>query len=382
MQILLYQWEAYGERGLLKGLREMGYSVTVYDKKINNYMCDEKFYEELLKLIICKNIEIVISFNFFPLISDICKQANRKYVSWIFSNPHYSLYCDSIFYNGNYIFCFDREQFNEFRNYGIEHVYHLPLAVDCELFAKVIKSGEELRKYDISFVGTLYSDERDYFGQIKDLPDYVKGYTEGICEAQLKIFGYNLVKDVIPDYLWQELKRCIGFHMDEGYFLTFEKFITDIINKRVTILERERLLSSLSDYFNVNIFTSSDTVSLPKVVNGGYIHYYEQMPRVFASSKINLNITLRSIFSGIPLRVLDILACRGLALTNFQPEIAEYFEEGKEIIMYGSEEELREKCHYYLQHEEIREQIIENGHKKVREQFSYKEQLVNMFSVI
>ena len=54
----------------------------------------------------------------------------------------------------------------------------------------------------------------------------------------------------------------------------------------------------------------------------------EELPCVFRYSKLNLNPTLKSIQSGIPLRALDIMGAKGVLLSNFQPELVEYFEDG------------------------------------------------------
>ena len=55
----------------------------------------------------------------------------------------------------------------------------------------------------------------------------------------------------------------------------------------------------------------------------GYADYYEQMPKIFRLSDVNLNISLRTIQTGIPLRVLDVLACGGFLISNYQEELAE-----------------------------------------------------------
>ncbi len=50
--------------------------------------------------------------------------------------------------------------------------------------------------------------------------------------------------------------------------------------------------------------------------------------KVFYSSKININMTLRSIESGVPLRIIDIMSIGGFVMSNNQEEIPELFEEG------------------------------------------------------
>lgn len=97
----------------------------------------------------------------------------------------------------------------------------------------------------------------------------------------------------------------------------------------------------------------------------------KQMPEIFYTSKINLNITLRSIISGIPLRVIDILGSGGFCLTNFQPELPEYFTNNENIVWYESQEDLFEKIIYYLKNDTERERIANSGHELAKKLFSY-----------
>ena len=114
----------------------------------------------------------------------------------------------------------------------------------------------------------------------------------------------------------------------------------------------------------------------------GAVDYQHQMPLVFHNSRINLNITSKTIESGISQRVLDILACGGFCLTNYQPEIAEFFEDGKELVMYTDMEDLAQKIDWYLKHEEERAAIARAGYNKVKEQFSMRERLAELIAIV
>lgn len=63
--------------------------------------------------------------------------------------------------------------------------------------------------------------------------------------------------------------------------------------------------------------------------------------------QVNLNISLKTIRTGIPLRILDILASGGFVISNFQEELAEYFRLGEEMVTYGDLEELYYLVNYY-----------------------------------
>jgi spore maturation protein CgeB len=95
------------------------------------------------------------------------------------------------------------------------------------------------------------------------------------------------------------------------------------------------------------------------------------MPYIFASSKININISLRSILTGIPLRVVDIIGAGGFCLTNYQAEMSEYFENGRELVWFESPGDMVEKADYFLHHDDEREKIAINGAEAAERIFSY-----------
>ena len=126
---------------------------------------------------------------------------------------------------------------------------------------------------------------------------------------------------------------------------------------------------------------SSESVSIPNVNSKGPLKYPDEMPCVFRYSKLNLNPTLKCIQSGIPLRALDIMGAKGVLLSNYQPELAEYFENEKDLILYESIEDAIDKADFYLRHEDLRREIALNGYQKVKESFSYPERINTLFRI-
>lgn len=104
-------------------------------------------------------------------------------------------------------------------------------------------------------------------------------------------------------------------------------------------------------------------------------------PDIYKCSKINLNITLKPIKTGLPLHIFNILACQRFLITNFQSEIPEHFEEGIDLVTYDSISDLTEKIDYYLSHEEKRLEIAKNGYEKVKNQYTYIHCLNRIFRI-
>ena len=104
------------------------------------------------------------------------------------------------------------------------------------------------------------------------------------------------------------------------------------------------------------------------------------MPRVFKQSKINLNITLRSIKSGIPLRGFDIRGAGGFLLSNVQGDFLGSFTPGDEFVYYEDEKDLLRKIDYYLFHEDEREAIARSGHDKVAAEHTFRHRVREMLA--
>lgn len=107
-----------------------------------------------------------------------------------------------------------------------------------------------------------------------------------------------------------------------------------------------------------------------------------EMPLVFKYSKINLNITLRSIRNGIPLRAMDIMGAGGFLLTNYQNDFSMHFVDGEDYVSYSDREDMLNKIKYYLEHEDERKMIAENGCRKVREEHTYTQRLSEIIGSI
>ena len=129
------------------------------------------------------------------------------------------------------------------------------------------------------------------------------------------------------------------------------------------------------------LFTNDINVRFKNVKNIGAVDFYKEMPDVFRSARINLNVTLRSILTGIPLRALDIMASGGFLLSNYQEELCDHFVPGEEFDFYSDYDDLCAKVDYYLSHEKERQDIARAGRIKVQRDFSLSKRLDEMLEM-
>lgn len=305
--------------------------------------------------------------------------------SWIVDAPVLELYSKTIKNRCNRVFIFDSELYREISVYNPYNIFYLPLASDCDFYQKAIRHASlaDIEKYthNISFVGSLYTEKCPY-DKVKNLSPKISGYLHGIMKAQEKIYGYYFVEELLSDELVDEfVKNYDGYYLaGEEDLLTKKRTLAQFyIGNKITAMERVDTFKYLSEKFEVDIYTASDTREIPKLKNHGTIMTHTQMPIVFNKSTINLNPTSKPIRSGIPLRIFDLLACEGFVLCNYQSDLLNEFLQGEELDIYSSIEELEEKIRYYLSHMDVCREIAHNGYEKVSKYHTYPLRLEQMF---
>lgn len=382
--ILIYKWGSVNDRTVIRNLETLGYHCVEFAEDFADDHADAAFAQKLLQCMQGEEIQMVFSWNYFPVVASLCEACKIPYVVWIYECPHPALLSKTTLYGHNFFFCFDRIQAERLAKQGCKNVYHYPLAVDQALFDAVIYAdGNQETRYtgDISFEGRLYT-EKDKWLETGGVSEYVKGYLNGIVEAQLRVYGYNFVRDMIAGDVAEEILEKENLKLGEMYFQDPAQQAADFVNEEITRRETESVLHVIAKKHAVNLYSDSEYQGKDSIKVCGKVDEQSQMPLVFHNSRINLNITEKAIESGIPLRVLNILACGGFCLTNYQPEIAEWFEDGAELVMYTSLEDLQYKADYYLQHEEERKEIAKAGCQKVKELFDLEEKLSKMLEIV
>lgn len=309
----------------------------------------------------------VFSVNFAPVISNICEQKNIIYISWVYDAPIHIRDLSSLKNACNRIFFFDRIQAMEHQQNGI-NAFYMPLAGDIDTFA----GGSRAYCTDISLVGKLYQTDYAYYS--RPLMDQQKGYLDGILNAQSKIYGGYFLDELLDDDFLNSLNQQY-LKASNGKVTVSKEELEFMLACEITGRERYLALALLSNHYDVQVYTNDKDERLQNVKFMGYADYYTQMPKVFKQSRINLNISLKIIKSGIPLRVFDILSCGGFLLSNFQAEMPEYFSLGEDFVIYENIEDLYAKVDYYLKHDGERERIARRGQETIEKYYTFKQQM-------
>lgn len=387
MNILFYRYGSICEPDIIASFKHLGFNITedtreVYNKQLLPSDCI-KGLNELLKQ---DTYSFIFSINFFPSVSDVCNIWGIPYLCLIVDSPVLELFSTSLANPCNKVFLFDRQLYNDFHHINPDGIFHIPLATnvrDNYATATMASAADRARfSSDISFIGSLYS-EKCLYNQIT-LPEKMRGYVDGLIEAQLLVYGYNFIEECVTPELIEAFCKVrpelINFP-DSMKIDTKAVIAQHIISVKVAEQERLRYLKALSEHFNVDLYTGSDTYSMPLIHNRGFAKTNTEMPIIFHQSKINLNLTAKSIRSGLSLRIFDVLGCEGFLITNYQAELPEHFNIGEDLEAYTSLDDLMGKCEYYLSHDKDRQEIAHNGFEKVKKYHTYDIRLTQMLEI-
>ena len=369
-KLLFFQWASFMNRGIEKALQKLDIVYDVFFYQFNDWEQDDRFCQLFEEKLRSGGYEKVLSVNFAPLVSNLCEHAGISYISWVYDSPVHIRKVEPMKNSCNTIYFFDRGQALLYQNKGIRAL-HLPLAVDPALWEQAVMAGKQIPEMEISMVGSLYQTDFSYI--TAPLDGYLKGYLEGLVNGQLKVYGGYLIPDLVTDELLGRINAtyrnaCGGFRINR-------EELEFLLASEVTRRERYIALALLSSYFSVSVYTDQKDENLKNVRFCGYADYETEMPKIFAASKINLNCSLKTILSGIPLRILDIAGCGGFVLSNYQIELAEYFEIGKECEVYEDLEDLLLKTEFYLKHPSLRKRIAQAGLERVKRDFTFVDRI-------
>lgn len=366
-------------------LIQLGHQLTVFQEKgfDPNNMAEQRYHliDEELSI---HTYDYVISYLFLPEVSNICQSHKVHYISWTYDSPLAAFYHEALFNDYNLTFVFDRSEADLLRRLGAPHIFHLPMAVNTARTNRVPVSEDDKRRFssDISFLGGLY-ENNTYNEIVSALPENfqleLKTYLmRNLCNwSEAK--PWPTLSDELTHYLLEatHITSWSDFDIPANLFYGFL-----VLARKLAEMDRLTVLNVLAESHKVDLYTYSQSPYLNNVCVHPPVAYNTDMNKVFSLSRINLNITLPSIVTGVPQRIYDIVGSGGFLLTNYQEELDSQFVIGHEIEVFHDLDELKEKSDYYLSHEEARSAIAAAGYRRVCKDHTYLKRITQMLDIV
>lgn len=398
MKILYYKWNSFGTEDIEEAFRTLGHELVIIPWSQEHVDRDKDFIKKTEDMITEEKPDVTFTSNYFPPIAEACHETGTEYVCWVYDSPHVLLYSCTTIYETNHIYTFDREQYEEFNRNGIKTVHYMPLAANPVRLRKIIedKGQQELfsnsrfyNKADTAFIGAMYDEDHTFFRRLKNISGYTRGYLEGVIAAQKQVWGYNFVRDLMRKDIMDDMARDLPMQPKPDSVASREYLFSEYcINREITARERMEYLMAIGSTFGtesrpgLDLYTGNTDLELYGVYDHGPIDHYATAPFVYDKAKININISLRSIHTGIPLRCFEILGSGGFLLSNYQADFADCYVDGEDYVSFGSKEDMLDKIEYYLSHEKERQEIASNGLRRTMEDHTYLHRLSQIFEEV
>ena len=108
----------------------------------------------------------------------------------------------------------------------------------------------------------------------------------------------------------------------------------------------------------------------------------ENKAKAYNGAKIVLNTIHYTEIEGVNARVFEAAGCGAFQIVDKRLALTDLFEEGKEIVIFETKEELKEKVDYYLSHNEERKKISEASYKRAHAEHTYTNRLYHLLTVL
>ncbi|MDR0221233.1 MAG: DUF3880 domain-containing protein, partial [Lachnospiraceae bacterium] len=133
-KIFFPEWESLGQDFVVRAFEAEGFVVESYTvpQAEPDQAKRANLAEELVERIVGGGYEFVFTVNFLPVVAIACKACRVKYLAWVYDSPCVEVYSETVAYETNHVFIFDRQTCFDLMKKGVETVCYLPLAADVE----------------------------------------------------------------------------------------------------------------------------------------------------------------------------------------------------------------------------------------------------------
>lgn len=301
--------------------------------------------------------------------SDLARFPLRK-AAWFVDNPRRYGYGEEDFADCEAIGVFDRTYIPFLREWSSCNVVEIRTGFGLDpAWARAV---DEFRNVDIAFVGELgtqsfLSLEAGFLRLDPSLADTVNRLLKEIDIRQ-------------PVHLAPRVEETF---LKMGW--PYRGALVEYLENKAAALRRRYFLDALAGRGLV-IYGDSEWRDDPSAgplracYGGRRLAYGPELASLYASAKININIFhVQCVHAPNP-RVYDVLACGGFLLTSDAPGLADEFEDGRDLVVFRSRDDLLEKTSYYLARPHERKTIAAQGQKRALASCGYHDRMQILLS--
>ncbi len=344
------------------------------------------FVEGLLRRILEFKPDLLLTVNHFGLdregrLAELLERLGLPLASWFVDNPLLILsrYA-GLARPGTALFTWDEDNVAALRDAGYAHVHYLPLATDVHRFRPGLPQGPESWRSRISFVG-------DSMTRAVAESLAACAYVPELCAAYRDIAaGYGAAQERgVEAYLslaHPHIAKRLQSEADLALRLSCEALLTWEATRQYrqacvrAVEPLAPLVAGDADGWRAALGAGTSARVMSR------LDYYDDLPRFYPMSQVNLNCTSRQMKGAVNQRVFDIPACGGFVLTDRREQLDRLFEPGRESVAYDSPEELPEVASRCLADEDLRRRVVQAAHARILAEHTYEHRLSRLLEIM
>ncbi|MBI4776571.1 MAG: glycosyltransferase [Deltaproteobacteria bacterium] len=282
-------------------------------------------------------------------------------LSWHLDSPFWNL--DPIRRTDNpyqTIFCFDQAYIQPLKEHlEASSVVYLPNATDPDLFRPAPEAKRD--QQDVTFVGSLC------LGSFRSLSRKTLDIGEGRLPQLIRFFEEAERKSWDPEEMVVEARKKLSGATES----VDRDALCRLADEYRAYRYRAGMIAQVMD-FDLTLYGDEDWLELVRPEQfGGRAQYYGDLPGIYGTSAINLNLSRPQVRTGLNQRFFDVPAAEGFLLTDFREDILDLFEEGEEIAVFRSGPELKDMVRRFLGDARRRRQMAGRARRKVLDRHTY-----------
>jgi spore maturation protein CgeB len=242
--------------------------------------------------------------------------------------------------------------------------------VNPDRFKPISLSKEDMERWgcDVSFAGAAnfsmgYLEHKEYFDSL---------------------FGKKLTKTLLEEGVKNPRKPLQKFYKEiTGDEIRGERLV-DLrrIEYEAMRLWRREVIRSLSE-FGIVVCGDDGWRELSKdgILYKGYLRG-DDLLKLYQASKINLSLQISTMKGSLNKRTFEIPAAGGFLVGSFREPLVWHFEDGKEVVYFREDEELKDLIRYYLHHPDERREISKRARERVLKEHTFLHRMRELTSII
>ncbi len=312
--------------------------------------------------------DIVFSVNFFAPVSELCKQEEIPYCSWVLQLPNFDLYTASIQNPCNYIGICDSYLVERLWQEGVSKAFFLPDAVELSKVEKVpVERGA-------CFVArhpeqTLYTEGMSL---------YAKGYLDAFLHAQRVLYGASILEDGLLQRVQREFLSCNP--VPENILPQMQKlYVADRYLAPVcTGLQHNIFLQNFDDIMTIY---SDGGFEACKAEKHPFVEEEAKRREIYISKEFTLVLAPHLLHNGIPRDTLEVIAAGGFPIAGFQKDYAYFFQKDENLAFFTNRTEFKESIVRYGNSYEERERVRTAAYETVAGGHTYTHRIALMLEM-